>query len=177
MNGTRSRLFTHLVQVPVLGWGGWGAEVFTALSEGSGWWRQLVGGGLFALVTIGHGINAPCRLAIVNVTQPDAPSLVTDVQTNVTCMDGVLVYRDYAFVGGRSRFEKSCKLFSVVRRVRRAACERALVVSSSKRLRKNSGHLPTLSAFFLLRLLLRNPKVSVHLRTTLETTATTTTAP
>ena len=58
------------------------------------------GGGLFALVSIGHGIKTPCRLAIVNVTEPDAPRLVTDVQTNVTCMEGVLVYRDYAFVGG-----------------------------------------------------------------------------
>eukprot|EP01045_Picozoa_sp_COSAG04_P037629 COSAG04_NODE_9703_length_839_cov_0.885135_1_plen_243_part_10 len=58
------------------------------------------GGGMFALVSIGHGINSPCHLAVVNVTQPDAPRLVTDVQTNVTCMEGVLVYRDYAFVGG-----------------------------------------------------------------------------
>ena len=31
---------------------GWGAEVFTALTEGSGWWRLLLGGGLFALLVL-----------------------------------------------------------------------------------------------------------------------------
>ena len=57
-------------------------------------------GNLFALVSIGHGIKNPCRLAVVNVTQPDAPKLVVDFQTPVTCMEGVLVYGEYAFVGG-----------------------------------------------------------------------------
>ena len=58
------------------------------------------GGGLFALVSIGHGIKTPCRLAVVNVTEPAAPRLVADLQTPVTCMEGVLVFRDFAFVGG-----------------------------------------------------------------------------
>ena len=58
------------------------------------------GGGLFALVSIGHGIKTPCRLAVVNVTEPAAPRLVADFQTPVTCMEGVLVFREFAFVGG-----------------------------------------------------------------------------
>jgi hypothetical protein len=58
------------------------------------------GAGLFALVSIGHGIKSPCRLAIVNVTLPHAPQLVTYFQTTVTCMEGVLVYDGHAYVGG-----------------------------------------------------------------------------
>jgi hypothetical protein len=58
-------------------------------------------GCLYALVTIGHHIHTPnSRLAIVNVTAPDAPVLVADLETAVPCMEGVLVYRGYAFVGG-----------------------------------------------------------------------------
>jgi hypothetical protein len=58
------------------------------------------GAGLFALVSVGHGIKSPCRLAIVNVTLPHDPQLVTSFQTTVTCMEGVLVYGGYAYVGG-----------------------------------------------------------------------------
>ena len=57
-------------------------------------------GAVFALVSIGHGIKTPCRLAVVNVTVPHEPTLVADFQTTVTCMEGVIVYREYAFVGG-----------------------------------------------------------------------------
>ena len=59
-------------------------------------------GCLYALVTIGHHIHTPntSRLAIVNVTTPDAPVLVADLETAVPCMEGVLVYRGFAFVGG-----------------------------------------------------------------------------
>ena len=57
-------------------------------------------GCLYALVTIGHHIIHTSRLAIVNVTAPDAPVLVADLETAVMCMEGVLVYRGFAFVGG-----------------------------------------------------------------------------
>ena len=56
---------------------------------------------LFALVSIGHHIKTPSsRLAVVNVTNPQQPELVADLETSMECMEGVLVYGAYAYVGG-----------------------------------------------------------------------------